>query len=432
MIPDPAPSPAAPGVARPGVAAPGIAGSEDRPEPLGQNRDFLILLTGQGISAVGDAVSFTAIPLLVLALTGSGLAMGIVGVLQTIPDLVFGMVAGVFADRLDRRRMMLLADLGRAGLTALIPLSYLVGAPTIVVVFLVAAPMSILRSFFLAAYTASLPNLVGRAQLGRANSIFEAIYSFGYIIGPGVAGLLVATIGAPETIAIDAASYAASSVAIFLIQRPLNVRRDHPPLDLIGEIRAGIAYVAGHRVLRDAILFWGLMSVASAGLVPALAYFVIEERSLEASALGLILSAYGLGAFLGAVVTSRLRLKRAGLLMLGGNVIQGVAVIAIVVVGSLAAMAGAALVAGFVESVVLITYITLRAASSSDEMLGRVGGTARTISLGLQPIGFVGAGLLIDAVGGDVTMVLLGLGLIALSAAFALSMPLRTASAVSR
>ena len=68
--------------------------------------------------------------------------------------------------------------------------------------------MSILRSLFLAAYTASLPNLVGRAQLDRANSIFEAIYSFGYIIGPGVAGLLVATIGAPETIAIDAASYA--------------------------------------------------------------------------------------------------------------------------------------------------------------------------------------------------------------------------------
>ena len=432
MIPDPAPGSAAPGVAAPGPAASGFAGPEDRREPLGQNRDFLILLTGQGISAIGDAVSFTAIPLLVLALTGSGLAMGIVGVLQTIPDLVFGMVAGVFADRLDRRRMMLLADLGRAALTALIPLSYLVGAPTIVVVFLVAAPMSILRSFFLAAYTASLPNLVGRAQLGRANSIFEAIYSFGYIIGPGVAGLLVATIGAPETIAIDAASYAASSVAIFLIRRPLNVRRDHPPLDLIGEIRAGIAYVAGHRVLRDAILFWGLMSVASAGLVPALAYFVIEERSLEASALGLILSAYGLGAFVGAVITSRLRLKRAGLLMLGGNVVQGVAVIAIVVVGSLAAMIGAALVAGLVESVVLITYITLRAASSSDEMLGRVGGTARTISLGLQPIGFVGAGLLIDAVGGDVTMVLLGLGLIALSASFALSMPLRTASAVSR
>jgi MFS family permease len=106
-----------------GLAAPADPQADRRVEPLGENHDFKALLVGQGISAIGDAVSFTAMPLLVLALTGSGLAMGMVGVLQAVPDLLFGMVAGVFADRNDRRRMMLLADLGRAGLTALIPLS---------------------------------------------------------------------------------------------------------------------------------------------------------------------------------------------------------------------------------------------------------------------------------------------------------------------
>ena len=113
--------------------------------------------------------------------------MGIVGALQTIPDLVFGMVAGALADRADRRRMMLLADLGRAVLTALIPLSVLLHGPTMVVVLLVAAPMSVLRSLFLAGYTASVPALVGRSQVARANSIFEAIYSLGYIVGPAIA-----------------------------------------------------------------------------------------------------------------------------------------------------------------------------------------------------------------------------------------------------
>ena len=83
-------------------------------EPLSRNRDFKVLLSTQGISSLGDAVSFTALPLLVLALTGSGLAMGVVGALQTLPDLVFGMVAGALADRNDRKRMMFLADLGRA------------------------------------------------------------------------------------------------------------------------------------------------------------------------------------------------------------------------------------------------------------------------------------------------------------------------------
>jgi len=422
VIPDPAQ----------GLAAPSTAVDDDRPEPLGQNRDFRTLLIGQGISAVGDAVSFTALPLLVLILTGSGLAMGIVGVLESIPDLVFGMVAGVFADRWDRRRMMLVADVGRAVLTALIPLSVVVGAPTLIVVFLVAAPMSVLRSLFLAAYTASLPNLVGRAQLARANSIFEAIYSFGYILGPGLAGVLVATIGAAQTIAIDAASYAASSVALFFIRRPLTARRDHPPLDLLAEMRVGIAYVASHRVLRDAIAFWGLVSVVSAGLVPAIAYYVVQEQEHEASVLGLILSAYGLGAFLGAILTSRLRMRRAGRLMLVGNLVRGIALVVIVAVGSIGAMVGAALIAGIVDSVVLITYITLRAAASTDEVIGRVGGTARTISLGLQPIGFITAGLLIDAIGGGVTLATIGLALAATSALFVLSRPLRDASAANR
>ena len=422
MIPDPAQ----------GLAAPDAVAEEDRSEPLGQNRDFLTLLIGQGISAVGDAVSFTALPLLVLILTGSGLAMGIVGVLESIPNLLFGMVAGVFSDRWDRRRMMLFADIGRAILTALIPLSVVVGAPTLWVVFLVAAPMSILRSLFLAAYTASLPNLVGRAQLGRANSILEAIYSFGFILGPGLAGILVATIGAAETIAIDALSYAASSVALFFIRRPLTAKRDHPPLDLVAEMRVGIAYVASHRVLRDAIAFWGLVSVLSAGLVPAVAYYVVEEQGHEASVLGLILSAYGLGAFLGAILTARLRLRRAGGLMLGGNVVRGLALVVIFAVGSVGAMVGAALVAGIVDSVVLITYITLRAAESTDEVIGRVGGTARTISLGLQPLGFIAAGLLIDAIGGGVTLATIGLALVATSGLFALSRPLRNAGVASR
>ncbi len=164
--------------------------------PLGRNHDFRVLLTSQGVSALGDAVSFTALPLLVLALTGSGLWMGVVGALSTLPDLFFGMIAGALADRSDRKRMMFLADLGRAMLTALIPISVVLGGPTLAVILLVTAPMSILRSFFLAGYTASVPILVGRPQLARANSIFEAVYSFGYIIGPAIAGLLAATIGA--------------------------------------------------------------------------------------------------------------------------------------------------------------------------------------------------------------------------------------------
>ncbi len=168
----------------------------------------------QGASAVGDAVSFTALPLLVFALTGSGLVMGIVGALQTLPDLLFGMVAGALADRGDRKRMMILADLGRAALTALIPISVLVGGPTIAVILIVSAPLSFLRTFFLAGYTASVPTLVGRSQITQANSFFEAIYSTGYIVGPAIAGILSSIIGPGPTLAIDAATFAVSAIGL--------------------------------------------------------------------------------------------------------------------------------------------------------------------------------------------------------------------------
>ena len=109
--------------ARAEAAGPAIdAGATDAADlPLARNRDFQVVLLGQGLSSFGDAITFTALPILVLALTGSGLAMAIVGILGNLPDLVLGLPAGAFADRLDRRRMMLAADVGRAILTAVHP-----------------------------------------------------------------------------------------------------------------------------------------------------------------------------------------------------------------------------------------------------------------------------------------------------------------------
>jgi len=92
-------------------------------QSLRRNRDFLTLLVSQSVSVVGDAVSATAMPLLILALTGSGLVMGVVGAVSTAADFVMGTIAGALADRGDRKRMMFVADLGRAILTALIPIS---------------------------------------------------------------------------------------------------------------------------------------------------------------------------------------------------------------------------------------------------------------------------------------------------------------------
>ena len=126
--------------------------SPDAPSPsLRHNRDYLIVLFGQGISSFGDSITNTALPILVLALTGSGFAMGVVGVLTTLPDLIVGLPAGAYADRWDRRKMMLWSDLGRAVLTVLVPISVAIGGPTMAVILLVTFPLNVLRVLWLAA-----------------------------------------------------------------------------------------------------------------------------------------------------------------------------------------------------------------------------------------------------------------------------------------
>jgi MFS transporter, ENTS family, enterobactin (siderophore) exporter len=392
------------------------------PEPLARNRDFKVLLASQGVSALGDAVSFTALPLLVLALTGSGLMMGIVGAIQTLPDLVFGMVAGALADRSDRRRMMFVADAGRAVLTMLIPISVLLGGPTMAVVLIVAAPMSVLRTLFLSAYTASVPALVGRAQVARANSIFEAIYSTGYIVGPAIAGLLSATIGPGLTLAIDAVSFGGSAIALAAVRSDLRAPIDRQPASLLTDVREGITFVVQHPLLRSMVAFWGLVAITTAPLVTALAVHVTRDLAMTDAILGLLLTAYGVGTVVGSLLTARGARGPLAPALLGGTLVTGALLIALTTTNEIPLMLAIAAIAGVSQSVVLVTYLTTRTSHSPDALLGRVGSVARTISLGLQPLGLLAGGALIDLTDGSTTIAVMGAMLIVLSLAFA---PLR-------
>jgi MFS family permease len=404
-------------------------GSEPAPEPLRKNRDFRVLLVSQGISAFGDAVNGTALPLLVLALTGSGVAMGVVGALQTIPDFFFGMFAGALADRNDRKRMMFGADLGRALLTALIPLSVLLHGPTMAVILIVAAPLSTLRSLFLAAYTASVPTLVGRPQLARANAIFETVYSSGYIIGPSVAGLLATIIGPGPTLGIDAVSFAASSLGLFLVHRELRAPVDRARTRILDDIREGIRFIVGHAFLRSAILLWGLSSIASAPVVAALAFRITRDLALPPTILGLVLTAYGVGTVAGSLGATRLgRRSSIGAVILIGQFATGVALLGIALFGAVPAMIAFAALVGLAQSTVLVTYLTARTAYSPDHLLGRVGSTARVISLGLQPLGMLAGGVLIDATSGTTTIGVMGAVLCVIAIVFVPVRALRRAT----
>ncbi|MFN2483701.1 MAG: MFS transporter [Candidatus Limnocylindria bacterium] len=394
---------------------------------LWRNRDFRIVLAGQGLSALGDAVTFTALPLLVLFLTGSGVQMGVVGVLQMLPDLIFGLPSGALADRWDRRRILIATDLARAGLTALIPLSMILGLPTMAVVFAVTGPINVARVLFMAAFTASVPRLVGRPQIGPANSYIEAGYSLGFIVGPAIAGILAATIGPGPTLGIDAASFGLSAASLMLVRRSLQARSEPATTHFLADIRDGIAFVARHATLRTAIVFWTGMNIAFAPIVAALTYYITLDRGLGPDAVGIVVSAYGVGSLLGAIAATRLTRGAIGRVILAGGAVTGLMTAALVLFTTVPPMFVLSLVTGISNTATAVCYITLRTAVAPDVLLGRVGSTARTITLGLSPLGMLGAGFLLDATNGATTLLVMGGFAFVLSVAFVVPASLRTA-----
>jgi MFS family permease len=394
---------------------------------LRSNRDFTVVLAGQAVSALGDAISLTAMPLLVLFLTGSGALMGTVGALQLLPALVLGLPAGALADRWDRRRMMLWSDAGRAALTALIPLSSWIGWPTMAVVLAVAVPVNVLRVLSDAAFTSAVPSLVGREHLARANSYLEATLSVPYIVGPAIAGVLVATIGAPATLGIDAASFAVSAASLVAVRRSLRAVRAGELPRVVADIREGIRFIRGHAVLRSTIVYWSAMAVATAALVPTLGYYITIDRDLGPELFGFVGSAWSVGYLAGSLAAGRLGGRRVGFRMVVGGVAIGVLVVAVAAASSPPLYLAAAFLIGAVLSVQLVSYMTLRAAVTPDELLGRVGSTARTISVGLQPVGLLAGGALVDAANGSVALTAMGAVSIGASVLFGLSPTFREA-----
>lgn len=388
-------------------------------EPLRRNRDFATLLVSQSVSAGGDAVSATALPLLVFALTGSGVAMGVVGAVNAAADFVVGTVAGALADRGDRKRMMFGADLGRAILTGLIPLSVLFNGPTMGVIVLVTAPMAVLRAFFRAGYLASMPNLVGRSQLARGNGVLETAFSTAFILGPAVAGLLVSVIGPGETLAVDAASFAISSAGLFLIRRDLRAPADRPPSRIVDDVREGVRYVVGHPVLRTVILLFATTSALLAPIAAAMTFRVVRDLGESPAAFGLTLSGLGVGTVVGSAFAARLgheanvaRLLVAAVLMTGlSTALAGL-------IPSLAAVVVLNGVSGAGTAVLVVVYVSVRAANSPDALLGRIGSTARVAALALIPFGSLAGGVLIDAAGGSATLVMVGAATCVLALAF--------------
>jgi predicted MFS family arabinose efflux permease len=302
-----------------------------------------------------------------------------------------------------------MANLGRTALVGLIPLSVMLDGPTLAIVLLVAAPVSTLRTFSLASHAAAIAAIAGRERLASATSVNEVVYSMGFVVGPALAGVLMAVVGPGPTVSVIALAYCLAALAVVLIRTDLRPPPAPRRIDVLAEARAGMDYIRRHPVLRALVPFWATISITTAGVFLALTVHVTRDLGRSSADLGLLLAIYGVGSVGAAVLVHRVRAGSPRLLLLGGCLLQATALVLAGLSSSGPLLAGLGFLAGLGGSAVLISYLTVRTAASPDTMLGRIGATARVLSLGLQPIGLMAAGALIDVSNGSTTLVAMGL-----------------------
>ena len=314
--------------------------------------------------------------------------------------------------------MMFVADLGRAGLTALIPLSVALGGPTMAVILLVAAPMASSARSSWPATRRRCRRSSGAARSGGRTRIFEVIYSMGFILGPAIAGVLAATIGPGPTLAIDAAVVRALRASVCSSSGATCAPRSTGPAQpLLTEIREGIDFIVAQPDPADVdpVLGRDLDPARAAGHRPDGPRHARPRRPGRRSSASSSRPTAS-GRVVGSLLTARwIGRGRVAEMLLGGNFVMGIALIVLAVTVELPVQLAVAFVAGIAQSMVLVTYLTLRTVHSPDELLGRIGSTARTISLGLQPVGLLVGGALIDLTSGSTTMALMGIAVAAVS-----------------
>lgn len=348
-------------------------------------------------------------PLVVLGLTGSGALLGVVAALELLPALLLGLPSGALADRLDKRILLIWSDAGRAVLTAAIPVAIWLDASPVAVILLVTVPINALRVMFESAFAAAVPPLVGREHLGRAMSYLESVLSVPFIIGPALAGILLVTVGPAATLAIDAASFAVSAVSLQLLRRRLVVEQEDEPHTLLSDIKAGLRYVVGRRDLRSLIGYWCLASLATAGILPALSYYVTLDRELGKEVFGFVGSAWSVGYLIASLGNARMGNRWLPARLVSAGLLVGLGVVAFSLTGNVIGLLVAGFLVGAGLAVQLIAYATLRTSYTPDDLLGRVGSVARTATLGLQPLGVLGVGVALDLVDGQGTLLVMGL-----------------------
>ncbi len=341
---------------------------------LGQ-RDFALLWTGQLLSQVGDQCLLIAAITLLTDISASPLAILIPAISVALPQVLFGMLGGVVADRWNRKGVMVASDMMRAGLVLAVLLVQVTGH--LWILYLAAAGLALIGSFFYPARNATIPNLVPGDMLLTANGLIQGSYIIALILGPVVAGVAIELWGLKAAIFFDSGTFLVSALAVLLIRIP--PPRNGDSSSRVGgpsmweDMRDGLSFIRHSTSLRRA-LYVTAVATLGIGAVVLLAIPHLKTQ-LEAGGLeyGGAMSMLGVGSVLGGLVVTRLSRRFSTNSIIGGMlVVAGAAVVAFAYAPNYAVVLVSVMILGLCIVIARGTLDTITQALAPDEIRGRV------------------------------------------------------------
>jgi MFS family permease len=401
-------------------------------------RDFRLLISGQAVSTTGDMLYAVALPWLVLGNGGSAQVLGDVLAAYSIPRVATVLAGGWLSDRLGARRVMLVADVLRAGLVGVLALLAAQGHPALWQIVAVAMPLGACEGLFLPASFAIMPIILDADRLQAGNAINGTTVQLANLIGPGVGGFIVGRVQSAPALALDAATFVASALTLWLMRGP--IPNPSPSADGAGNpVHAGGLRGAAPRrgfnrpqAFLHLLRTWRLLQVALVIIVvgnltiggtlfvalPALARGPLHAG---AAGYGAMLATFGGGALLGGLAAGAAgRIPRPAVVILLLTLVQAAGLALLPLAGGVVGAALALGVAGLATGITNVLYLTLVQREAPPDLLGQIMGVFAFASLAIYPISVTVAGIVATRSGPAVLFPITGLA-IACAVAFGLS-----------
>lgn len=372
-----------------------------------RNRDYRLFWSGALVSNVGSWMQTVAQGWLVLELTNSAFMLGLVGFAATVPMLVLLLVGGVYADRVDRRRLLIATMSAMMVFAAMLAILTWLETVTVVHVLI----LSLLSGSGLAmaapAYQAFVHDLVGRRDLQNAIALNSAQFNLSRVIGPSLAGLAVASIGLAGCFGLNAVSYVAAIAALAMVRIP---RRPAPTSARVWRsLLDGVAYARQRPRVRALLLLTGLLSVLAMPYSTLLPIIARDVLGLDASGLGYLYAVGGVGAVAGALALAfRGTFRRRGVYLLACVIAAGVGTAGLGLARSPVVAAVTLVVISFAATSAIALMNTLLQELVDDSMRGRVLSMYGLAFMGTFPLGNLLAGSLAGLLSASTALLLTG------------------------